>query len=277
MPSLGRRLCFVGVALFAGATTGCRIGEGSGSADGPMWILGCLEGQPWAPEDAPKDFHLSPTFFAGEPIEDIADTNPMNRIIIRMQRNGNATEINDTLYFDIRDSAQIARCLRGRTVNGVPDWDTTSGMVTPDPMAPPWCEPPAAGNTLPRIHLFPFAPVASSFAPLGSCHSSMHPPAIVNIAGVANDGWIDFQDFGSAELTNQETIAPDERPMVAPAFQVKYGERLRATFHIDMGDERVAAAKRDKVLPPPDATIGGVLDGNFDFDLERGRSAQTFP
>jgi hypothetical protein len=30
-------------------------------------------------------------------------------------------------------------------------------------------------------------------------------------------------------------------------------------------------------LPPPQPVIGGMLSGNFDFDLKRGRVAQTFP
>ena len=28
---------------------------------------------------------------------------------------------------------------------------------------------------------------------------------------------------------------------------------------------------------PPDPRIGGMLDGDFEFDLKRGRAAQTFP
>ena len=70
----------------------------------------------------------------------------MNRLIIRMQRNGNAIEINDTLYFDIPDSLQVARCMRGRTVGGVPDYDDTTHrqLTAPDATMPtmrraPWC------------------------------------------------------------------------------------------------------------------------------------------
>ena len=152
----------ISVAALAASAGGCGIGEGSGSAQGPLWILGCRRWQAdYGTPDKPDDFDLKPTFFAGEPIEDIAGMPPSNRLIIRMQRNGNAMEINDTLYFDIRNSAQVARCIRGRTVNGVPDWDTSSGMLAPDgtvatvPPALPWCMQPATMDGLPQIRLVP--------------------------------------------------------------------------------------------------------------------------
>jgi hypothetical protein len=272
------------VAVVAAPVGACNdIGSGSGSAQGPLWILGCRDRDPLGTPDTPQDFNLEPTFFAGEPIEDIAGVPPSNRLIISMRRNGNSVEINDTLYFDIRDSAQIARCIRGRTVNGVPDWDTSSGYLSPDgtvatvPPAPPWCMQPATIDGLPQIHLVPFGPVAVSFQPLASCHSTMHPPAIVTITGVASDGYITFTDFGTAVDPDQANTPPDAREGIKDDFKVAYDDRLQATFQFNVEDARVAAAIRDKVVPPPQPVIGGMLSGNFDFDLKRGRVAQTFP
>jgi hypothetical protein len=270
----------ISIAVAAASVAGCTVGSGSGSAMGPLWILGCQNGDPLGTPDKPQLFNLDPTFFAGEPIEDISEP-PTNRLIIRMQRNGNAVEINDTLYFDIRDSAQIARCIRGATINGGPDWDTTSGTLNElgqvDPNAPPWCMQAATPDQLPQIRLVPFGPVAVSFAPLASCHSEMHPPAIVDINGVANGGFITFTDFGGAVQPNQATTLPDARVPITDDFKVNYGEHLQATFQFDVEDERVAAAIRDKVVPPAAPLIGGMLAGNFEFFFERGRSAQTFP
>ena len=128
------------------------------------------------------------------------------------------------------------------------------------------------------IHLVPFGPVAVSLAPLGTCHSTMHPPALVNITGVANAGTITFHNFGDAVEPNPATPPPDMRMEIDVNFKVNYDQRLYATFDINpMGDERVAAAIRDKILPPPAPVIGGNLSGFFDFDFQRGRSAQTFP
>jgi hypothetical protein len=283
------RRSFLILAAFvvAASAGGCIVGDGSGYADGPLWILGCKEGKDLGTQAMPQLYHLSPTFFAAEPIEDITDATPTNRLIIRMQSNGNSIQIVDTLYFDVRDSTQVAKCLRGRTVAGVPDWDTSSGAVVNDlndvPPAdqPPWCEPPGTVAGVARIRLIPFGPVAVSFAPLGTCHSEMRAPAFVNITGVARDGWIDFEHFGAAIQGGQAMLASDARRSIdeqfSDGFRVNYDEALTATFHIDLDDERVAAALRDKKQPPTAPQIGGVLDGRFDFDFKRGRSAQTFP
>jgi len=196
-----------------------------------------------------------------------------------------------TLTFDIRDSTEVAKCLRGKTDAGMPTWDTSSGAIVNDVNGvtpadqPPWCETVGTQPGVARIHLVPFGPVAVSLMPLASCHSMMHPPAFVNITGVARDGWIDFENFGGAIQANQATIAPDDRVAiettsssgVMTGFKVNYDEPLTASFHIEMDDMRVAAAMRDKKLPPSDPQIGGFLDGSFDFDFQRGRSAQTFP
>jgi hypothetical protein len=261
-------------ALAAVSAVGCTIGEGSGAAMGPLWILGCPhDGKPdYGSEADPIPFDLAPTFFAGEPIEGISDGIPANRLIIRMERTGNEIQISDTLFFDVIDSGRIARCLRGRTVAGVPDWDTTSGTL--NTMDPSWCEPMAGPNGETRIHLIPFGPVRSALTPLATCQSSMHPPAVVSITGVANDGWIEFLDFGPAE---QPDKAPDDRDPVETDFKVNFGQRLRANFSVVLGDDRTETAIHNRIDVPPAARIGGTLDGNFDFDLERGRAAQTFP
>jgi hypothetical protein len=265
------------VGLTAAMAGGCVVGEGSGSAQGPLWMLGCFEGDDDGTEANPIMYDLAPTYFVGEPIEDISDGPPSNRLIIRMQRNGNALEITDTVYFDIPNSRDVAACLRGQTINGVPNgWDNVS-TGTVDTLDPAWCQPPVPppdGSGFPRIRLFPFGPVRSSFTPFNTCESSAHPPHITSITGVAADGWIDFLDFGSAE---ENGLAPDERHDLDKDFKVDFGQRLYANFHIVMGDDRVVTAERLMVEPPPAPTIGGTLDGYFDFDLQRGQGAQTFP
>jgi hypothetical protein len=267
---MSRPLPVVLSVLAAVSAAGCTIGAGSGSADGPLVILGCQHGK-----DYDQTFHLDPTFFAGEPIEGISDGIPANRLIIRMERTGNEIQISDTLFFDVISSGLIAHCLRGRTVGGVPDWDiTATGTVDPSVMTP-WCEPMAGPNGETRIHLLPFGPVRSALTPLATCQSDMHPPAVVSITGVANDGWIDFLDFGAAEqpdLPPEMRTDPDKED-----FKVNFGQRLRANFHVVLGDDRTETAIHNMIDVPPEPRIGGTLDGNFDFDLERGRSAQTFP
>jgi hypothetical protein len=254
------------------AAGGCTpVGDGAGAAMGPLWIHGCLEGEDRGTIDAPINFDLQPTFFAGEPIGDISGGPPQNRLIIRMQRNGNAVQINDILYVDIPDSFKVAQCLRGSTAPGVPPWDMSTGSIDPA-ITDPWCEQ-AGPAGVPRIHLFPFGPVRMSLTPLGTCHVTAVGPTVVAVTGVAIDGWIDFLDFGSAV---QPTMPPDMRDPVDQKFQVAYDDRLHANFHIVLGDDRVVTAMYSLRLPPA-PNIGGTLDGFFDFYLRRGRSGQTFP
>jgi hypothetical protein len=262
-------------AFAALSAAGCTpVGDGSGAADGPLWILGCDKGRDTGTEAAPKSFDLEPTFFAGEPIGNISGP-PVNRLIIRMQRNGNAVQINDTLYFDIPDSFKVAQCVRGSTKPGVPPWDMGTGTIDPPgavPITEPWCEP-AGPAGFPRIHLVPFGPVRASLTPLYTCRVEGVGPTVFAITGVAIDGWIDFRAFGSAAQADK---APDMRDGVDSKFQVAYDDHLRADFHIVLGDDRVVTALYNLRVPPPPA-IGGTLDGFFSFDLKRGRSGQTFP
>jgi hypothetical protein len=271
-------------AVTAVAAGGCTVGSGAGSASGDLFIVGCN------PNDNPADlgaagapvaFDLSPTFFAGEPVEAPTVGLP-NQLNMRMQRNGNRIEISDTLFFDVNNAYEVARCLRGRTVNGMPDWYTLP--VTNDDGSTPatnplWCDPNGStatdggagadgGTGLPRINISTQDFVKSAFLPLFTC----------NLARVTGDAkinsWIDFQDFGSALQSN---LAPDARGPVTTDFKVNFGERLRARFHVELVDDRQVSAVMQRVAVPTNPYIGGTLDGYFDFILDRGRAAQPFP
>jgi hypothetical protein len=248
---------------------GCaaNVGDGSGTAMGLLWIQGCEEGDPFGTQEMPREYDLRPSFFAGEPIGDISSGPPQNRLIIRMQRTGNAVEINDILYFDIPSSFQVARCLRGAlTPTGEPDWDIGTGTVDPAVTAP-WCEQNGP-NGRPRIHVVPFGPVRASLTPLDTCHMTSPGPTVVSVTAVAKDGWIEFESFGAATVPNVE---------IKPDFQVQYDDPLAATFDLLLDDDRTQTAIYKMIDVPPVPRLGGTLDGFFQFDLKRGRSAQTFP
>jgi hypothetical protein len=297
-----------GAALVAG---GCTVGNGSGTARGTLKVIGCNEG------DTLKDgqpYDLRPTFFAGQPIEDICPARSScpaahtNRLLIRLQRTGNQVENNDTLYFDVQNALEVARCVRGRTTNGVANWDTRM-VGNPDGTLTnlPWCDwnaPAGDGGTAvdagagddagavddggagavadagtvdagpvtmtaarARINLSTQDFVRASFTPLHTC-------AAAKLVGVALPGsWIEFIDFGSSALPNVASAARDE---VGADFKVDFGERLHASFHVELGDQRVANAQKNRDALPS-SRISGVFDGAFDFDLQRGRAAQPFP
>jgi hypothetical protein len=289
------------------AAAGCTVGGGSGSAKGSLWVTGCsdnLSSPNLGTPTAPAAYDLQPTFFAGEPIEDLATgATHKNRLILRMQRTGLAIQYNDTLYFDVENSYEVARCVRGRTINGQPDWKLSEPLYNQTRVD--WCDwtgyaftdggavdaaidggPPDAGGgdagasdggasldggmsvmaQYPKIHVTPDTDLRSSLALLTSCPTA-------NVSADASGGWIQFMDFGSAE---QGDVPAEMRSAVDPDFVINFGGRLRANFHLDLQDAQVIYA-RENNLPAPDPLIGATLDGFFDFILERGRAAQVFP
>jgi hypothetical protein len=295
---LAAAVLFGGFGLAAG---GCTVGEGTGSAVGTLFDVGCDGVDSLKPPGKP--YSLQPTFFAGEPIEDICPppgqcAGPrMNRLIIRLQHNGNRIETNDTLYFNIQNSYKVAQCVRGQTKNGVAAWDTRL-VTAPDGTAVPgllWCDwnvgadggvadagaadagvadagAPDAG--VPAVMTAPYARinlstqdfVQASLSPLHTCVEAR------SVAVALPGSWIEFQDFGSA----RQGGTSDTRSDVTGDFKVNFGDHLRASFHLVLGDQAVTYATMTHAAIP-DQRIGGGLDGSFDFDLERGRAAQQFP
>ena len=133
--------------ILAGASVlsgGCTVGDGTGQARGPIFLLGCTDdGANFGDADMPRIFDLEPRFFAGEPIEDITVALPANRLLMRIQRNGNRIEVNDTLYIDVQNVYEVARCVRGRIKpDGTPDYSTrmTTSPFTNLPTTTPWCD-----------------------------------------------------------------------------------------------------------------------------------------
>jgi hypothetical protein len=295
---LAARLTVAPLLVVAG---GCTVGAGSGSASGTLFDIGCNQSDSLK---TPEPYSLHPTFFAGEPIEDVCPppgqcSGPhMNRLIIRLQQTGNRVEVNDTLYFDIENAYKVAQCVRGQTKGGAPQWDprlVTAPDGTPVPGLP-WCDwnaadvdggaadaaapdaggvdagatdggaPVAMTAARARINISTQDFVQAALAPLYTCVEAR------SVAVALPGSWIEFQDFGSAV----QTMAPELRTDVNGDFKVDFGQRLRATFHLVLGDQAVAYATKTHALVP-DARIGGQLDGAFDFDLDRGRAAQPFP
>lgn len=296
-------LAALGVAMGAMSLVGCTVGSGSGSAKGSLWVTGCDGdtnfGGAGVVAGVPQPYDLQPTFFAGEPIEDLATgSTHRNRLIIRMQGTGLATQYNDTLYFDIENSYEVARCVRGRTIGGQPDWKKMEPLYNQTSIV--WCDwsgnaftdggavdggvnpgAPDAGASLdggmsvmaqfPRIRITPDTDLRSSLAFLSSCPMAN---VTADASGTGTDvSWIEFQNFGSAE---QSDLTPEMRGKVDTTFVINYGERLRANFHLVLQDGQVITAIETN-QPAPAPLVGGSLDGYFDFDLERGRAAQAFP
>ena len=290
---------------------GCSVGQGSGSADGGLFVVGCDNGLNFGKQMdggpgymiAPAPYSLGPSFFAGTPIEDlIQGQGAMNTLEMRMASSGLLQMYTDGMEFDVLSSYEVARCVRGRTVNGQPDYLVTMPLpltlataANPTPTTL-WCDwtgmafsgdggapdaampgAPDAGASLdggmsmmaaaPRIHLTPYTDLHASLWLYKTCPDG-------NAAGAGIDGWIEFQSFGSAE---QSDLPPEQRGAIPADFVINFGERLRATFHVVIGDPRYVTAVETGSALPTAPVIGGTLDGFFDFDLARGRAGQPFP
>ena len=282
--------------LIVGASGGCTVGSGSGYANGPVWVAGCTGPAPkgdYGMETMPKYYQLNPTFFAGDPVEGSTQP-PTNFIGLRMQGNGSAIQYNDVLTFYIQNSYEVARCIQGRIDpnTGAEDWDHEGLNLGP------WCDwtgtgfssdggvfdggAPSDGGTgtggtprWPRIRITSQGYVQASLALLETCPINLVQTSGPALDGHSVDGWIEFTAFGAAGKPN---LAPTKRDEIPPDFKVNFGDHLEATFHIQFEDHRVLTAIETQPTGPiPMPRMSATLDGKFDFDLLRARSAQPFP
>jgi hypothetical protein len=292
-------LFLVTSCVFVGG--GCSVGSGVGAASGSLYVYGCSKdgdycsGGQCGTESAPAPYDLRPSFFAGEPIDDLreftteSETAIMsNRLIIRLQSSGKQIESNDILTVDVANSYEVARCVRGRVDDGGKnDWDPNDCYRASD-------------NGPGRVRLQFDSSVHAALTLGATCGASTLARAISSQVAVAisspvpdsytttprpvvSDGswssWVEFQEFGSA---SQSGLEPRTRDAIKGKFRVEFGERIYATaFFVTLIDSGVVEAAISNLQRPP-AHIGGVLGGDpatgrFDFDLQRGQGAQFFP
>lgn len=285
------RLAWVVLVL---ALSGCGVGQGKGAASGKLYVLDCSSSGDYCnagvcgTEAAPADYNLDPGFFAAEPIDQLAQytangspvsgSEPrMNRITIRLQRSGKQIESNDALYFDVVNSYEVARCVRGREI-------AVTGQPNQHDYDDRYCfRASATGPARVRISV-EAGLIHSTLSPRMTCTRPVEATAddvlpVNGVVAVVDNGawksWIEFVDFGSAAQNQQPD--PTARAAISPAFKVQLNERLYASaFSLTLQDQKVVTAEED-LQPVPNPDIGGALTGFFDFDLERGQGAQIFP
>ncbi len=275
---------------------GCSVGKGVGAASGLLYEYGCSKNGDYCDssgecgtEAAPVAYDLRPTFFAGEPIDDLREHNSgsaimNNRLTIRLQRSGKQIELNDVLTFDVTSSYEVARCVRGRVDKdtGANDWDEANcyrdpaNDTGPGRMRVQFDSPVHAGLTLMATCSANLVASAVSYTPVPLDYVATPNPVVTD----GNwDSWVEFQEFGSAA---QRDLAPVDWSAIEGKFHVQLGDRIYATaFKLTLVDEQVVNAAINN-LPRPASSIGGTLGGDpstgrFDFDLERGQGAQFFP
>jgi len=284
-----------GLMLVALTLSGCSVGQGSGAASGTLFVLDCSSAGDYCdssgvcgtPSSAAA-YDLKPDFFAGEPIEQLtqfpANGLPLsgslprtNRITIRLQRSGKQFENNDALIFDVVDSYEVARCVRGREI-------VVPGQPNQHDYDDRYCyRASLIGPARVRISVVGGI-LHSSLSPRMTCTRPVDATAddafpIDGVVQTAVNGdwksWIEFTDFGSAAQNEQPD--PSLRTAVSSAFRIGLEQRLYASaFSLTLQDQKVVTAQ-ENFVPPRSPDIGGALTGWFDFDLSRGQGAQIFP
>lgn len=265
-----------GVVLWAALSSGCGIGAGTGEAAGTLFVASCRSSGDLGSVEAPAPYSLKPEFFAGEPIADIGGGRiKANRLIIRMQSTGRRAELNDVLYFDVTNSFEVARCVRGRTPTGGPKPDYDARNCS-------W----AAGT--PRLRVAPDAFVSAFLTPRVTCPTTnvvgtavaTRPDAMGMPVAASPDtweSWINLLEFGSA-VAPRSDLPAEQRSVTAPDFRVDFGGRLHVQkFRLLLKDDTFVRAPARGDARMPTSELEATLEGFFDFDLERGQSAQTFP
>jgi hypothetical protein len=260
-------------ALAAGA--GCEVGDGRGAARGTLFLTDCKKDNQVIKECGtvgdygslaqPCGYNLNPRFFAGEPIEDIRRNGSDNRIIIRLQSSGKRLEANDLLTFEVISSYKVARCVANVRVLD----DTTYCWWGPDGKGPP------------RLRVGPEQPIRSNLAPRTTCPFNTF---VVGTARSLNatpdqwESWVELLQFGAAHWEHPGTLE-----LIPPQFKVDFNDRIHArAFKLDIIDDRVAKGTLPDAMAEIKAVLGdtttpGAGMGFFDFVVERGQGAQTFP
>jgi hypothetical protein len=274
------------------ALAACSTGKGVGAASGALFEYGCTGSGDYSADgvsgsqDIPAPFDLDPSYFAGEPIDDLRNYGAgsgimSNRLIIRLQRSGKQIELNDVLTFDVLSAYEVARCVRGRfdVEKNVNDWDETNCYRASD----------AGPGRIriqhdSRVHASLILKATCTADLVASAVSSPVPASYAATVGVPTPpaewiSWVEFEEFGSA---TQNDRPPTERDPVEGRFRVDFGQRIYATeFLLTLVDDTIVNAAINN-RSRPHAQIGGTLGGDattgrFDFDLVRGQGAQFFP
>lgn len=268
------------------ATGGCGVGEGTGSVRGtlisdPQTLLCNIS----------ADYDMKPDFFTAQPIDAdpiVAPSFPANQLIVRLQQSGARVEDADALLFWIFDSAAVARCLRGASPGGVPEWDPLVCDRSPAVLGP---------NGEGRLYVGMTTEAVRSFFILNDTCPNRFVSA--NALGLCDNGscpdvtlcpgrgsWISFSRFGKIP-TNPETRIEDGRNNDGRrAFAIGDNEHITAnidptgvmpSFHVELCDAATVLSKLQNLQPVRTPRFRGTLEGYFDFTFERGQAGQPFP
>lgn len=261
----------VRLAAIVAVPAGCTAGLGSGDVRGSIRVDACRFSADSTPTPLPDGdpFNFRPTFFVGQPIDSDPITSPRfpaNQMIIRIQPRAARIEDADALVIWALDSAAVARCVRGAMPGGTAEWDPlVCDRSGGDGRMLVGMSTEKVRSFLSLSHSCPKGEVSGNA--LGACTDGSCP----DVALCPGRGsWVTFTSFGN--------IPQNENQSIPDGFKVNNGERIEASaFHLELCDGATVLAALRNLVPIPKPNLVGVLEGHFEFDLERGQGGQPFP
>lgn len=267
-------------ALFLG---GCPTGDGEGEVVGEFFLLGCDDAFDYGSLATPAHYDMEANFFVGEPIVDERESNPVNRLDLRIQQGGNNIEDVDSLYIQIANVRTAAEAFADAAYSGSPVGEgqniranlslyvtcptyfgRLAATVSASALACPALDPAARDALCEAMDYDEALDPAQAFAPFSNESSCLI-----------------FCRFGMAERGSE----------VPHDFAVDFGDVVQGIFHFNLVEQRLLAQGAeicndgtdndgDGEVDEANCEIsqgGGRLMGKFNFEVRRGQVAQEFP
>ncbi len=268
------------VVLLAG---GCPTGDGEGQVVGSFFLLSCDDSFDYGSRSGPASYDMRANFFVGEPIFDERESNPINRLDLRIQRGGNNIEDVDSLYIQIADVRTVAQSFSASAYAGSPvgEDENISASLSLYITCPTYfsrlaATTPATGTACPDLDVATLDALCESMdydEPLDP--SAALPPF------ESQSSCLIFCRFGTAERGG--TVPHD--------FAIDFGDVVQGFFHLNLMDQRLLSTGEEICEDGADndgdgevdeadcefSTGGGRLMGRFNFEVRRGQVAQEFP
>lgn len=292
------------MAAAAAASAGCLVGSGDGWVEGELWVENCKEGVSLG-ESITKQgrYDLNASFFAAQPQEDTNEskTQRRNALTVRIQPTSNNMEVSDGLMLQFVDLSRIAKHFAAGEPVGITNSGlcrgTTCSTSEEDQLRShlylyttcPDLRQPVVGGT--HVLTSTSSSGASCLRHVDASGKAPEPawsapcPQLTAAATTGLDKLCDG-DFNDRTAKDQiETwlgggaclylcaLGEAKRGQSAgelDGFIVNYGDRVAGILSMRIIDGRAVSMNSC-------ASVSGRVTGMFDFEVVRGRAAQSFP
>jgi hypothetical protein len=264
-------------------SSGCPTGDGEGEVVGDFFLLGCDDAFDYGSRANPVRYDMEANFFVGEPIVDELETNPVNRLDIRIQRGGNNIEDVDSVYIQIADVRVVAESFSASGYAGSPVGESQNIRATLSLyLTCPTYFVRLAATVSAGVDACPDLDASDRDA---LCESMDYKETLDPVAAfppfAQQSSCLIFCRFGAAERGRE----------VPHDFAIDFGDVVQGFFHLNLVEQRLLASGAeicddgldndgDGDVDETDCEIStgaGRLMGKFNFEVRRGQVAQEFP